>query len=497
MSFAFHLITQKDEQAVKSQVVRMLWWGCATISLLFGLLHTPATIQAAPRCFDETGQCIDGSIQRFWQNQGGLRVFGYPISPATTQSVDGRPVVTQFFERQRIEYHAGNLAPYDILLGRIGAETLALQGRDWRTFPQSGNLPNCRYFAATNQSVCGAILQRWLSTGIEFDGKPGFSDAERLALNGIPLSGLVSETLSDGLQYQVQWFERTRIELHPENRAPYHILSGLLGSASGASNQSTAPIATANQPVPTATAPAIFVPNPTTNTTIPVTAMAATVIRVVDGDTIHVLLNNNDITIRMIGIDTPETVDPRKPVQCFGKEASNHARQLLDGATVYLEIDDSQGDYDKYNRLLSYVWLADGRMFNQVMIADGFAFEYTYNRPYKYQAQFKDAQRNAQSLQLGLWSSTTCNGVHGVVVTTAATATAVPVIIGGGGSGGGGSSTIDAASAPCLVGQIKGNRRSMIYHVPDGAFYAKTYVAVDCFDSESAAIAAGYRRSKR
>ena len=482
---------------MKSQVVRMLWWGCATISLLFGLLHTPATIQAAPRCFDETGQCIDGSIQRFWQNQGGLRVFGYPISPATTQSVDGRPVVTQFFERQRIEYHAGNLAPYDILLGRIGAETLALQGRDWRTFPQSGNLPNCRYFAATNQSVCGAILQRWLSTGIEFDGKPGFSDAERLALNGIPLSGLVSETLSDGLQYQVQWFERTRIELHPENRAPYHILSGLLGSASGASNQSTAPIATANQPVPTATAPAIFVPNPTTNTTIPVTAMAATVIRVVDGDTIHVLLNNNDITIRMIGIDTPETVDPRKPVQCFGKEASNHARQLLDGATVYLEIDDSQGDYDKYNRLLSYVWLADGRMFNQVMIADGFAFEYTYNRPYKYQAQFKDAQRNAQSLQLGLWSSTTCTGVHGVVVTTAATATAVPVIIGGGGSGGGGSSTIDAASAPCLVGQIKGNRRSMIYHVPDGAFYAKTYVAVDCFDSESAAIAAGYRRSKR
>ena len=482
---------------MKSQVVRMLWWGCATISLLFGLLHTPATIQAAPRCFDETGQCIDGSIQRFWQNQGGLRVFGYPISPATTQSVDGRPVVTQFFERQRIEYHAGNLAPYDILLGRIGAETLALQGRDWRTFPQSGNLPNCRYFAATNQSVCGAILQRWLSTGIEFDGKPGFSDAERLALNGIPLSGLVSETLSDGLQYQVQWFERTRIELHPENRAPYHILSGLLGSASGASNQSTAPIATANQPVPTATAPAIFVPNPTTNTTIPVTAMAATVIRVVDGDTIHVLLNNNDITIRMIGIDTPETVDPRKPVQCFGKEASNHARQLLDGATVYLEIDDSQGDYDKYNRLLSYVWLADGRMFNQVMIADGFAFEYTYNRPYKYQAQFKDAQRNAQSLQLGLWSSTTCNGVHGVVVTTAATATAVPVIIGGGGSGGGGSSTIDAASAPCLVGQIKGNRRSMIYHVPDGAFYAKTHVTVECFDSESAAIAAGYRRSKR
>ena len=474
----------------------MLWWGCATISLLFGLLHTPATIQAAPRCFDETGQCIDGQIRTFWERQGGIAVFGFPIAAATTTSVDGHTVVAQRFERQRIEYHAYNPAPYDILLGRVGADTLAAQGRDWQAFPQSGVIANCRYFAATNQSVCGAILQRWLTTGIEFDGKPGYSDAERLALNGIPLSGLINETLDDGRQYQVQWFERTRIELHPENRAPYHILNGLLGSANGASNQSTAPIATANQPIPTATAPAIFVPNPTTNTTIPVTAMAATVLRVVDGDTIHVLLNNNDVTIRMIGIDTPETVDPRKPVQCFGKEASNHARQLLNGATVYLEIDNSQGDYDKYNRLLSYIWMSDGRMFNQVMIADGFAFEYTYNRPYKYQAQFKDAQRNAQSQQLGLWSPATCNGVHGVV-TTAATATAVPVIFGGGGSGGGGSSTIDAASAPCLVGQIKGNRRSMIYHVPDGAFYAKTYVAVDCFDSESAAIAAGYRRSKR
>jgi micrococcal nuclease len=147
------------------------------------------------------------------------------------------------------------------------------------------------------------------------------------------------------------------------------------------------------------------------NAAIPANAIAVTVIRVVDGDTIHVFLDNNDVTIRMIGIDTPETVDPRKPVQCFGKEASNHARQLLNGATVYLEIDDSQGDYDKYNRLLSYIWMADGRMFNQVMIAEGYAFEYTYNRPYKYQAQFKDAQRNAQAQQLGLWAPTTCNGV--------------------------------------------------------------------------------------
>lgn len=478
---------------MKSQISRMVWWWCVGISMLFGLFSSPPTSQAATRCFAETGQCIDGQIRIFWEGQGGISIFGFPIAAATTTTVDGRTVVSQLFERQRIEYHANNLAPYDILLGRVGADTLTAQGRDWRTFPQSGNLPNCRYFAATNQSVCGAILQRWLSTGIEFDGKPGFSDAERLALNGIPLSGLVGETLSDGLQYQVQWFERTRIELHPENRSPYNVLNGLLGSASIAPNQSASPINTPSLAIATATVPPVVVSN-STNSTIPVSAIKVKVLRVVDGDTIHVLLNNKDVTIRMIGIDTPETVDPRKPVQCFGKEASNHARQLLDGTTVYLEQDTSQGDYDKYNRLLSYIWMADGRLFNQVMIAEGYAFEYTYNLPYNYQTQFKSAQRNAQNQQIGLWSPNTCNGLHGAIV---ATATTIPIIGGGGSSNGGGSTTMDADSAPCFVGQIKGNRKSMIYHVPDGAFYAKTHVAVDCFDSESAAIAAGYRRSKR
>jgi micrococcal nuclease len=172
------------------------------------------------------------------------------------------------------------------------------------------------------------------------------------------------------------------------------------------------PDAVAPQPDAVAPQPDAVAPN----AAIPANAIAVTVKRVVDGDTIHVLLDNNDVTIRMIGIDTPETVDPRKPVQCFGKEASNHARQLLNGATVYLEIDNSQGDYDKYNRLLSYIWMSDGRMFNQVMIAEGYAFEYTYNRPYKYQAQFKDAQRNAQTQQLGLWAPTTCNGVASDII---------------------------------------------------------------------------------
>ena len=275
-----------------------------------------------------------------------------------------------------------------------------------------------------------------------------------------------------------------------------------IATAPAASVVPTAPAASVVPTAPAATiattAPAASVvptaPVDNTQSTMPVNAVAAKVIRVVDGDTIHVSLNNKDITIRMIGIDTPETVDPRKPVQCFGKEASNHAHQLLDGTIVYLEQDISQGDYDKYNRLLSYIWMPDGRLFNQVMITEGYAFEYTYHLPYKYQSQFKDAQRNAQSLQLGLWAPATCNGVHGVVNSTAATATTVAISSTSTSSG---NANTAGASAPCLVGQIKGNHRSLIYHLPDGAFYAKTTVDVVCFDSEAAAIAAGYRRSKR
>lgn len=131
------------------------------------------------------------------------------------------------------------------------------------------------------------------------------------------------------------------------------------------------------------------------------------VVRVVDGDTVVVAPR---VTLRLIGIDTPETVDPRKPVQCFGREASLWAHSLLDGRSVWLEYDLTQGRLDKYGRTLAYVWLPDGRMFNQTMIADGYAHEYTYNLPYRYQDAFIAAERAARETQRGLWSPTTCNG---------------------------------------------------------------------------------------
>ena len=132
------------------------------------------------------------------------------------------------------------------------------------------------------------------------------------------------------------------------------------------------------------------------------------VVKVVDGDTIDVNMDGKVERLRLIGIDTPETVDPRKPVQCFGKEASNKAKELLTGKSVGLEADGSQGEQDKYGRLLRYVILPDGTNFNLFMIRQGYAHEYTYDEAYKYQAEFKAAQVEAQNAEKGLWSPETC-----------------------------------------------------------------------------------------
>jgi len=142
------------------------------------------------------------------------------------------------------------------------------------------------------------------------------------------------------------------------------------------------------------------------------------VVQVVDGDTIKINMNGSTETIRMIGIDTPETVDPRKTVQCFGKEASNQAKLLLSGKKVFIEMDATQGERDKYGRLLAYVYRDDGLFFNDYMVKEGYAHEYTYNAPYKYQTQFKADQKAAELAQKGLWAPQTCNGD----TTTSATA---------------------------------------------------------------------------
>jgi micrococcal nuclease len=134
------------------------------------------------------------------------------------------------------------------------------------------------------------------------------------------------------------------------------------------------------------------------------------VTRVVDGDTLHVDVDGTDETVRLIGINTPETVDPRRTVECFGKEASTRMKEIASGKYVYLESDETQDTRDSYGRMLAYVYLEDGQMLNRKMIAEGYAYEYTYFTPYKYQKEFRGLQNFAQASKYGLWADTTCRG---------------------------------------------------------------------------------------
>jgi hypothetical protein len=206
--------------------------------LLFGLLIAslavfiqPAQLtHAAQRCFSETNQCIDGRIREFWEQNGGLPVFGFPIGGLEQATVDGKTITLQRFERNRLELHPENARPYDVLLGRLGADRLSQQGRNWFGFAKYGDTGGCRMFNETGHAVCGKVLSAWRANGLKLDNSRAVSAAESLALFGLPLSDLQTETMADGKQYQVQWFERARFELHPENAAPYDVLLGLLGN---------------------------------------------------------------------------------------------------------------------------------------------------------------------------------------------------------------------------------------------------------------------------
>lgn len=195
------------------------------------------------------------------------------------------------------------------------------------------------------------------------------------------------------------------------------------------------------------------------------------VTRVIDGDTIEL---ENGERVRYIGIDTPETTDPRKPVQCFGVEASKKNKELVEGKIVRLEKDIT--DKDKYNRLLRYVWVG-GTFVNLDLIKQGFAQSYSYPPDIKHQDQFIAAQKKAREAKAGLWSA--CSTGTG----TTATFLLAPA-----------EGTSDGT---CV---IKGNISSSgekIYHIPGCGSYTKTQIdearGERWFCSESEASAAGWR----
>jgi micrococcal nuclease len=204
------------------------------------------------------------------------------------------------------------------------------------------------------------------------------------------------------------------------------------------------------------------------------------VVGVVDGDTIKVKVAGVTERIRVIGIDTPELASR----DCYAQEASSRMQSLVQSKSVALVADPTQADRDRYGRLLRHVRLADGRSVAQILIAGGFGAEYTYDRPYAGQADYRQAEEAARAAHRGIWSSACTGGARA-----------------GSGTGSGTSAAPPVAPQGCA---IKGNISSegeRIYHVPGQQHYAATVITESkgerWFCTEAEAVAAGWRAARR
>jgi micrococcal nuclease len=140
-------------------------------------------------------------------------------------------------------------------------------------------------------------------------------------------------------------------------------------------------------------------PGPPERPTPTSTSATRLCVRAVDGDT---LVLDGGERVRLIGVDTPETVDPRRPVQYFGKEASAFTHRMAQGRSVRLEYD--QDTRDRYGRTLAYVYLENGTFLNAEIIRQGYGHAYT-RFPFRYQAEFLALEREARAQGRGLWAA--------------------------------------------------------------------------------------------
>src|SRR5262245_32349573 len=141
-------------------------------SLVFALLILLMSASIAPTvdaqnsqgCFTETPKCINQAFLPFWRDNGGLPIYGFPISDTLTKN----GLQAQWFERNRFESHPENSPPYNILLGRLGDERLKQLGRDWHNEPNNGNPlgGTCETFSITQRDVCGPFLEYWHTHGL-------------------------------------------------------------------------------------------------------------------------------------------------------------------------------------------------------------------------------------------------------------------------------------------------------------------------------------------
>ena len=153
--------------------------------------------------------------------------------------------------------------------------------------------------------------------------------------------------------------------------------------------------------------------------------LAGTVVEVVDGDTIHVQLPSGVEKVRIIGIDTPETVDPNRPASCFGPEATAFAKETLAGKPVTLELDPTQDRRDRFDRLLAHVHVGDA-LYAAEAIAGGYGIHYIYEVPSIHAAELAAAEASAKAANLGIWAS--CEGRVDLPLSAVPEPTPLPVV---------------------------------------------------------------------
>ncbi|MCD4762073.1 thermonuclease family protein [bacterium] len=127
------------------------------------------------------------------------------------------------------------------------------------------------------------------------------------------------------------------------------------------------------------------------------------VLYIIDGDTIQVNTDQGRKTVRLLGIDTPEVKGPYTDEECYGRESSSRAKELMIGQNVKLKKDKLNEDKDKYDRLLRYVYLSDNTFVNELLVKEGYAFLYPWF-PFEFYEQFKVHEDKAREEKLGLWS---------------------------------------------------------------------------------------------
>ncbi len=202
---------------------------CVLVVLLAGLFAPTVAAQQTGRCFAETRQCIEEPFLRFWEAGGGLPVFGLPLTEARLEinRENGSMLLTQWFERTRMEWHQ-EFEPPQVLLGRTGEDRLLQLGRVWQQEPKApAGTPGV--FSETGQAIAPEFATYWRTHGLEL-GDAGVSYRESLALFGLPLTAPRLEEVVPGVTVLTQWYERARFEYHPGNPASYTVLLGRLSA---------------------------------------------------------------------------------------------------------------------------------------------------------------------------------------------------------------------------------------------------------------------------